>query len=624
MWWSYAMDILQPHTLGYIGATLVIFLLLIFPWFSPRTKVIIARWGLFAAMIGAVIPGWYALSFYKTEAPTWRPGPTRSELRDLESQKSWSEVRAMPRREKLDEIKAYSAVMDRRSAWRLWISWALVGGMFLGVFFSYLRLRNVHKMFKGSVRASEDWQKFALNYLGERAKGTAAKPLGVWIHPTLEVPCIATHNGRWTIFLPEASRDWPEGLREIVIRHEVEHIRQNDLFPVVFAEMVRVMTWIAPWAWFIPGLVRKNVELWADQRVIQGGVKASDYADALLKVGSRRAATPLLGLSMGNGGRLEHRIRSAVASTQAGREFYSPGIGVLSLVPMILVMFAMGRQYGAYVSTDPGRYAYTTKDQATALRLTPAQGVNLPSGSQLAYQETWSMEGGASLVQRAENGLWTPEKTWLLNKDQLSGGKRVMFLTWTKGKNETNPAWLRGEVKPYGLFIDPERRIPISLTPEQVKKGSVELILSDAPWKKVGSWKAGTPIPFHIGRYTQLRLEQWDAWAVSEKLKAIDRRVAGTDEFTNLHNPDILSKETVGAKSAVLVEALGPGQEAEDRKVVIYGADGEITSLSSVQYRESGTSDVQAFLSYSTLEEITRVDFYERQGTRIRISDLPK
>jgi hypothetical protein len=437
------------------------------------------------------------------------------------------------------------------------------------------------------------------------------------------VPCIATYNKTWTIFLPEASREWPDDLREIVIRHEVEHVRQNDLFPVVFAEMLRIVTWMAPWAWFIPGLVRKNVELWADQRVIQGGVKASDYADALLKVGSRRAATPLLGLSMGSGGRLEHRIRSAVARTKWGRELHSQGIGVLSLVPMMVAMLVMGRSYGAFASPDPGLHAFMTQESAPVATLTPRQGLTLSSGSQIKLHEVWKMEQGQFMVYRPDAG-WKAEKTWLLNSDQLSDGKRVMILKWTGGKGETEPRWLPGVAAPYGMFIDRDRRVPILLTAEQVQKGSVELILSDRPWKKVGTWTAGSALPFHVGRYTQLRLEQWNAEKVMEQLRERDRRETGTDEFTSLHNPGIISKGTQAARSAVLVESLGPAQEAEDRQVVIYGKSGKNQSLGDVIYRISGTSDVQAFLTDAPLEEITRVDFFERQGMRIRISDLPK
>ncbi len=623
MWWSYSMDILQPQTLGYIGATLIIFLLLIFPWFSPRTKVVIARWGLCAAMFAAVIPGWYALQFYKSEAPGWRPGPTRSELMELESRQASAEVQAMPRTQNFDENKAFAAALEQQGEWRKWISWALIGGMVVGIILSFARLRGVQKMHQGSTPAPTEWQQFAVSYLGKAEKIWTARPLEVWIHPKLEVPCIATYNKTWTIFLPEASRGWPDDLREIVIRHEVEHVRQNDLFPVIFAEMLRIVTWVAPWAWFIPGLVRKNVELWADQRVIQGGVKASDYADALLKVGSRRAATPLLGLSMGSGGRLENRIRSAVASVKLGRELHSPGIGVLSLVPMIAMMFAMGRSYGGFVSPDPGLHAFMTRESASAASLTPSKALTLPSGSQLTFQEVWKMEEGQFMVYRPGAG-WKAEQTWDVNANQLSNGKRVMMLKWTEGKGETSPNWLPGEARPYGMFIDPNRRVPVYLTPEQIQKGSVELILSDGPWKKVGAWKAGSPIPFHAGRFTQIRLEQWNAERVMEQLKERDRRVAGTDEFTSLHNPGIISKGTQAARSAVLVESLGPAQEAEDRQVVIYGKSGKNQSLGDVIYRISGTSDVQAFLTDAPLEEITRVDFFQRQGTRIRISDLPK
>lgn len=623
MWWSYSMDILQPQTLGYIGATLVIFLLLIFPGFSPRTKVIIARWGLAAAMFAAVIPGWYALQFYKTEAPGWRPGPTRSELMDLESRQAAAEVQAMPRTQNFDENKAYAAALERQGEWREWVSWALIGGMVVGIFLSFARLRGVQKMHQGSTPAPAEWQEFAASYLGKAEKIWTARPLEVWIHPKLEVPCIATYNKTWTIFLPEASREWPDDLREIVIRHEVEHVRQNDLFPVIFAEMLRIVTWMAPWAWFIPGLVRKNVELWADQRVIQSGVKASDYADALLRVGSRRAATPLLGLSMGSGGRLEHRIRSAVARTRWGRELHSQGIGVLSLVPMMVTMLAVGRSYGGFVASDPGLHAYRTQESAPFERLTPGKALTLSSGSQLTFQEVWKMEEGQFMVYRPGAG-WKAEKTWHVNANQLGDGKRVMMLQWTEGEGETSPSWLPGEAMPYGMFIDPVRRVPVYLTPEQIGKGSVELILSDRPWRKVGSWTAGSPIPFHVGRFTQLHMEPWSAAKVMEQLRARDRQDSGTDEFTTLHNPGIIGKGTLAAKSAVLVEALGPGQEAEDRNVVIYGKSGKNQSLGNVTYQISGTSSVQAFLTDAPLEEIARIEFFERQGTRIRISDLPK
>ncbi|HET9056490.1 MAG TPA: M56 family metallopeptidase [Chitinophagaceae bacterium] len=71
---------------------------------------------------------------------------------------------------------------------------------------------------------------------------------------------------------------------EEIIRHEFIHIKQKHSLDVLFGELLCIVNWYNPFAWFIRQAIRQNLEFIADDNVLQSGLNKKEYQYLLLKV----------------------------------------------------------------------------------------------------------------------------------------------------------------------------------------------------------------------------------------------------------------------------------------------------------------------------------------------------
>ncbi|MFT3822328.1 MAG: M56 family metallopeptidase [Chitinophagaceae bacterium] len=69
-----------------------------------------------------------------------------------------------------------------------------------------------------------------------------------------------------------------------IIRHEFVHVQQQHSMDVLWAEILCILCWHNPFAWFIRKSIRRNLEFIADDKVLQNGVDKKYYQYLLLKV----------------------------------------------------------------------------------------------------------------------------------------------------------------------------------------------------------------------------------------------------------------------------------------------------------------------------------------------------
>lgn len=118
------------------------------------------------------------------------------------------------------------------------------------------------------------------------------------------------------IVLPEWTLSLDVASRELILRHELEHIRARDPYLLLVAAMSII---VLPWnlaLWFVARRLTLAVELDCDQRVLDAGGSVREYGSMLLEVVSRRNARGLLlGASLIQPRRfLARRIRSMVTN----------------------------------------------------------------------------------------------------------------------------------------------------------------------------------------------------------------------------------------------------------------------------------------------------------------------
>src|SRR5580765_4589780 len=69
-----------------------------------------------------------------------------------------------------------------------------------------------------------------------------------------------------------------------VISHEFVHVRQKHSLDILWAELLCILNWFNPFAWFIRTAIRQNLEFIADSKVLDEGVDKQQYQYLLLKV----------------------------------------------------------------------------------------------------------------------------------------------------------------------------------------------------------------------------------------------------------------------------------------------------------------------------------------------------
>jgi beta-lactamase regulating signal transducer with metallopeptidase domain len=84
------------------------------------------------------------------------------------------------------------------------------------------------------------------------------------------------------IFINQYQHDQPE--LEQIIRHEFIHVKQKHSVDIIWAELLCILNWYNPFAWFIRKSIRQNLEFIADNQVLQSGLDKKQYQYLLLKV----------------------------------------------------------------------------------------------------------------------------------------------------------------------------------------------------------------------------------------------------------------------------------------------------------------------------------------------------
>ena len=127
------------------------------------------------------------------------------------------------------------------------------------------------------------------NDAAEELADACAARLGAHAPPRLIVsskvamPCTAG----WikpVILLPDEYSTWSRERLEVVLLHEMSHVRRMDIVPHLISEVARVIYWFNPLVWLAAARLRAEAERATDDRVVHVGAKPSDYAAHLLEI----------------------------------------------------------------------------------------------------------------------------------------------------------------------------------------------------------------------------------------------------------------------------------------------------------------------------------------------------
>jgi beta-lactamase regulating signal transducer with metallopeptidase domain len=117
---------------------------------------------------------------------------------------------------------------------------------------------------------------------------------------------------RSVVLLPEDAEKWPQECRQIVLLHELTHVKRRDCLMQTLAQLACALYWFNPLVWTAAWRLRVEREVACDDHVLESGAKASDYAGHLVEIASAfRAASCGSPVAVGMAcSQLESRVRS--------------------------------------------------------------------------------------------------------------------------------------------------------------------------------------------------------------------------------------------------------------------------------------------------------------------------
>ncbi|HVF39399.1 MAG TPA: M56 family metallopeptidase [Gemmatimonadaceae bacterium] len=163
---------------------------------------------------------------------------------------------------------------------------------------------------------TSDW----IRVLAREAQRTSIEPR-VRIVASAEVSSPLMTGSRFpVILLPEEARDWTDEHRAVVIRHEMVHIASRDTIVCLVAGIACALYWFHPLVWMANRQLKKEQERACDDRVLDLGTPAADYASHLLEVA--RSARNLgmqsfVSVAMARPSQLEGRLLAVLSDSRS-------------------------------------------------------------------------------------------------------------------------------------------------------------------------------------------------------------------------------------------------------------------------------------------------------------------
>lgn len=151
------------------------------------------------------------------------------------------------------------------------------------------------------------------------------------VSPALSMPCTAG-SLRPVVLLPSEYAAWTRERLEVVLLHELGHIRRADIVPHLLAELARVVYWFNPLVWLAAARLRVEAETATDELVVRAGAQPSDYAAHLLDIVRQARAVwhPAPVIPLARRSEFEGRILTILES--GGRALPSPRAAVAAVV----------------------------------------------------------------------------------------------------------------------------------------------------------------------------------------------------------------------------------------------------------------------------------------------------
>ena len=143
-------------------------------------------------------------------------------------------------------------------------------------------------------------------------------------------------GGPWrpVVLLPRSARTWSPERWDVVLAHEMIHVRGRDVLRQLMARAVLALFWFHPLVWVAARLAAIASEEACDEEVLALGTRPSRYATLLLSLaGGMTARRPVLSLSMAQRphSQLEKRIMAILTPHRPRRSATATALMVVAI-----------------------------------------------------------------------------------------------------------------------------------------------------------------------------------------------------------------------------------------------------------------------------------------------------
>ena len=151
------------------------------------------------------------------------------------------------------------------------------------------------------------------------------------------------------VILPAGASDWTSERAEVVLSHELAHVRRHDWFIQVLSELLRALFWFNPLVWIVCARLRIESEYACDDAALVRGIDSADYASHLLDL-ARVLNVPnhawSAALGMARPSTLERRFQAMLNSTLNRRPVTN-----VAMIVMVVAMLGFALPIATYSST---------------------------------------------------------------------------------------------------------------------------------------------------------------------------------------------------------------------------------------------------------------------------------
>lgn len=228
------------------------------------------------------------------------------------------------------------------------------------------------------------------------------------------------------VLLPQDADEWAIDRRQVVLLHELIHVKRRDLLTQTLAQIVCAIYWFNPLAWVAVRQLRNEQESACDERVLAMGIKGTDYAGHLLEIGRATYARDLPAVTttaIVRRSQLEQRLRAILKPACPGRASTPIKAGSIAALCVVFILLAGTELVGseripignplsvAVAAQSPQANPSAQAKQSPQRAPSPSQNPSPSPAAQVEPKQT----GDDEMAEQVFNSFSTEERNRLMS-----------------------------------------------------------------------------------------------------------------------------------------------------------------------------------------------------------------